>query len=57
MLLCHETAFRSCSRLFTDCHRVEEIKSIVEDDGRALSAETEQLRAKIDFEVRPNLVA
>jgi len=44
-------AFRNCSRLRANCHRVEEIKNRVEDDGRALSAETEQMRAKMDFEV------
>lgn len=43
----------------SDCtRRVEEMKQIVEDDGRVLSAETEQMRAKINFQVpvRPHLL-
>lgn len=57
MLLYRETAFRSCSRRHADYHRVEEMKNRVEDNGRALSAETEQMRAKMDFEVLPYLAA
>lgn len=33
------------------CGRIEEMKNRVEDDGRALSVETEQMRAKMDFQV------